>query len=491
MKYFIFISSIFIIISCTKEIIEPQSIQNPKFTLKVTSSEGGNVDNNGGEFLKGTNLKITANPNQNYKFKDWSGSVSSFDNPLNLTIQENLNIQANFTLNCTLDKFSITNWKLNSYQLRKLYFPKNMYEALEKIDPKHTDNIIDYGLKSISLDYNLDGYLDFISYRVDYSIENFTSKIKFYKSDCNGILTFDELNSNKFDGLVHGSKILTGDFNGDNYADLFLVGHGWDKPPFPGESPIMLLGSKEGLFSIKNFNEYKSAFHSAASGDLDKDGDLDIILTSGADFSYFLINDGNGNFKNDASIIIKNNRGTSRYTTEIFDVNKDGFEDIIIAGGEKIDYKSTNKFEDSPPIIYYGPNYNKDIVILPKLNFDFGSSQQNGFLQQNILSTLDLGFFDVDNDGIVEIFILRAGNNYQGWNIQILKQNKNEFIDVTTNFIEENYSNSEYPFSRMYFDDFDKDGKIEIKSEWEQSRNFKTKLYFNWEMDGGKFKRAK
>lgn len=485
-----FIFSLFFF-SCAKEVIEPQLIQIPKFTLKVTTSDGGKVDNVGGEFIKGTILKISATANQDYKFKEWIGDKPSTDNPLNLSINDNYSIQANFISNCKFEKVITKNWISNSYNLRKLYFPQNMYEALQNVDPKHTDNLIDYGLKSISVDYNSDGYLDFISYRVDYAIENFTSPIKFYLSDCNGILTYDKTNSNKFDGLVHGSKILTGDYNGDGYVDLFFVGQGWDKPPFPGESPIMLLGSKDATFSIKKFNEFKSAFHSTASGDLDKDGDLDLILTSGKDFTYFLLNDGKGNFNNNDNLISKNNRGSSRYTTEIFDINNDGFEDILVAGGEKIDYTIANKFEDSPPIIYYGPNYNSNIKILPKLNFSFGSSIQNGFLQQNISTTLDVGFYDIDNDSVKEIFILRAGNNYQGWHIQILKQSNNEFLDVTSKFIDDNYSDTLYPFSRMYFDDFDNDGKIEIKSEWEESRSFKTKLYYNWELEGGKFKRIK
>ena len=94
-----FIFSLFFF-SCAKEVIEPQLIQIPKFTLKVTTSDGGKVDNVGGEFINGTILKISATANQDYKFKEWTGDKPSTDNPLNLSINDNYSIQANFISNC-------------------------------------------------------------------------------------------------------------------------------------------------------------------------------------------------------------------------------------------------------------------------------------------------------------------------------------------------------------------------------------------------------
>ena len=38
-------------------------------------------------------------------------------------------------------------------------------------------------------------------------------------------------------GLVHPRKAIAGDFNGDGRLDIFVAGHGYDKPPFAGESP--------------------------------------------------------------------------------------------------------------------------------------------------------------------------------------------------------------------------------------------------------------
>ena len=89
-------------------------------------------------------------------------------------------------------------------------------------------HITNYGQNSVSIDYNHDGYLDFISYYSDYAIKDDRRLVKFFTSDCYGNLTFDEQNSNKFSGLTWGRKLITGDYNNDSYVDLVLIGTWWD-----------------------------------------------------------------------------------------------------------------------------------------------------------------------------------------------------------------------------------------------------------------------
>ena len=47
-------------------------------------------------------------------------------------------------------------------------------------------------------------------------------------------------------GLVHPRKALPGDFNGDGRLDIFVAGHGYDHPPFPGEWPALILSTEDG-----------------------------------------------------------------------------------------------------------------------------------------------------------------------------------------------------------------------------------------------------
>ena len=96
---FAFIS--LLILSCEKEqvtIEQPKPEQPLTHAVNVTLSpvEGGSVTPSGGTFTNGETVSFTATPAENYTFKNWSGSVSSTQNPLQLNIDGNKNITANF-----------------------------------------------------------------------------------------------------------------------------------------------------------------------------------------------------------------------------------------------------------------------------------------------------------------------------------------------------------------------------------------------------------
>jgi len=71
---------------------------NGPFALTVTA-EGGTVlkDPDQDKYLKGTKVKLTAVPkNDNFVFTKWSGGVSSSENPLTITITDEMEIHAKF-----------------------------------------------------------------------------------------------------------------------------------------------------------------------------------------------------------------------------------------------------------------------------------------------------------------------------------------------------------------------------------------------------------
>lgn len=459
-----------LVLSCSKE-SETPTPPDPviKFTLTVSAGEGGSISSNGGQYEKGSSVTITATPDSGYVFDKWSDGNT--DNPRTINIHSNLTLIANFSLECTATYYESQNLQRNSYAQRFIYHHKHIYEILGQIDSDHGDHVINYGTNSISADYNNDGYLDFISYYSDYAIEDDRRYVKFFLNDCNNNLVFDENNSGKFYGLVHGRKLIQGDYNSDGYIDLLLIGHGWDHPPFPGEYPVILFGNSDGIFSESRLTSFNGTFHSGASGDLDNDGDLDVILTSGPENSPILLNDGQGNFT-ESQMISNHNKGTSRYTTEIFDINDDGFEDIIIGGGENQDWTLSDGVIDSPPIIYYGPNYDENILILPNPNINYSV-------------VLDIGIIDLNADNLNEILLLRT-NNYQGWHIQVLSLSNGEYIDQTEEFIELNFGEGQ-PFYWMFIGDFDGDGTTELVSEWDPEISWKYPFYHRWDLINGKF----
>jgi hypothetical protein len=83
--------------TCSKDSSNPELQNNnsvQKYTLKVTAGEGGTVSTAGGTYEKGFKITVTANPDSEYVFANWSNGSTS--NPLDLTMNNNVTITANF-----------------------------------------------------------------------------------------------------------------------------------------------------------------------------------------------------------------------------------------------------------------------------------------------------------------------------------------------------------------------------------------------------------
>lgn len=87
----IILLSVLILFSCSKEASEPEII---RYTLTVTTSDGGSVSSTGGTFSQGTQVSVTATPNAGYRFSGWSNGSNT--NPLTLTLNSNISISATF-----------------------------------------------------------------------------------------------------------------------------------------------------------------------------------------------------------------------------------------------------------------------------------------------------------------------------------------------------------------------------------------------------------
>lgn len=71
----------------------------PQFTLTTSAGTGGSVSPSGANnYNSGTVVAVTATPNAGYQFSGWSGDASGTTNPLNVTVDANKTITANFTL---------------------------------------------------------------------------------------------------------------------------------------------------------------------------------------------------------------------------------------------------------------------------------------------------------------------------------------------------------------------------------------------------------
>ena len=237
--------------------------------------------------------------------------------------------------------------------------------------------------------------------------------VELYANDGTGQFTLaNEIFQHGIPELVHPRKVLPGDFNGDGRLDVFIAGHGYDREPFPGESPVLLLSSDAGLRIAEGLDDWVGYFHGAAAADVDDDGDADVVLT---DFfaPILLLNNGRGEFTDAPDRMPP--RGA--FTPELVDVDMDGYVDLLLAGHE-----DANRTE-----IYWGDR-----------------SGAYAHAEKTVLPTepgqdtvVDIDADDLNGDGIRDIVVTRTGggdNFYQGYYIQLLVgQGNRQFVDATEN----------------------------------------------------------
>jgi hypothetical protein len=454
-----------------------------QYTLTVTAGEGGTVSSQGGIFPQGTEVIVEAVPNSNYIFDSWSDG--STDNPKKIVVTADMSFTANFIFNCinNATELDLTN---TSYNLFDIKYPLTQSGIINMDMSYWLGDEWEYGFGGAFVDYNNDGILDIVGYRnnydnyIDYP-QDYTGyerkqPIRFFIGDCNGNFTPDDQNDNIYTGLVHGRKFLIGDFNNDNFVDFFLIGHGYDKEPFPGEFNKSLISDGNGGYMETEYTNLESFYHGGASGDFDNDGDLDVFVTdAGREKSVIFLNN-NGVFNSNTQLVDQNLM-QGLYNAELYDINKDGYLDII-AGGHDWTYEDVDTYNNTPLIIF-----GDGIDFIDNETLRLPESSISG---QGLVS--DFTFYDLDGDNSEEIILTRTGdsrtdsnNFYVGWSIQILTKDGTSYIDQTSNFINNSYDPTGSWIEWAIISDKDNDGKLEYFNTGYPN----TPDYLEWELNDG------
>ncbi len=102
------LSAFLFVYSCSAEedTTPPPQVQQPtpepeaeisQFTLTVTAGEGGTVSTEGGTYDEGTEITVTATPDDGYEFIEWDGNDNQ-SNSFTISVNSNITIQANFQI---------------------------------------------------------------------------------------------------------------------------------------------------------------------------------------------------------------------------------------------------------------------------------------------------------------------------------------------------------------------------------------------------------
>ena len=426
------------------------------YELTVEAGEGGTVDSQGGTIDSGKQISITATPNPEYVFVNWSNG--STNNPLSLTINSNQNITANFekkkyplTISIqgegTVTEEIISTGKTTEYDsgttVRLTAEPSQGWEfvgwsgAIESTDLevqllvseaktvsitfqmgnelaylteirrvrneiykiiRDEDDTIGV-IYALSIDLEDDGDLDlFVLTATPYNRS--LGKSFIFKNENN---FFEKINSGI--GVPMSINPLIEDFDNDGLEDIIIPNPGLDIEPFTGGSDFFLKQTQNGRFEDRSnlLPHYDEPDITAGSWylDLSNDGDLDVYFPQ-ANNNDFVMESGEDGFKKRIDFIVPK---LDRY--EITEENQTFF----VPGGAPFNITEGNSTQ------YY---YYTSMSQLTVSSGDFNGDGFDDLIFGGWNSSKD-GIFESENDNL--IFQVDPFGNKLNSSLKILYQN--------------------------------------------------------------------
>ena len=233
-----------------------------------------------------------------------------------------------------------------------------------------------------------------------------------YLGDADGNLTYSSwlfVDNREVPGLEGPNQVLNADYNNDGVLDFYFadtgVGNvdGQVNSYFLSQPDGTWLESSDTHLSHSNFVVWD---HGAATGDIDKDGDMDIVITEIHTWQnktafWCLMNDGTGFLKK------RKCGGAFAFGLELADMDGDGDLDALVGAHEK-------EYLDNAIPGITGIVWNDGIG-------NFSQKTKLPEYKKKYSGIPEISASDLDNDGDLDIVVSRVGEYYVGTAIQIIE----------------------------------------------------------------------
>ncbi len=330
-------------------------------------------------------------------------------------------------------------------------------------------------------DFDKDGDADFVFATTQYS--QIRQSVYIIENKGNGFYSLWK----KLNGFYWPRQSILGDYDGNGYIDFLVADQGYENPQtntYPGAELGIVYFYKDSAETklITNIKEYN---HAAASGDIDNDGDIDIITL---DSKY--INDGKGVFtKSDAIYASPTDlqpiKGLGYYHNVTADFDNDGKMDALFGCseifGDSIWDSNPRKYNGRSRVYWNdegnGKLYYSNTTVLP---MTYPATKDTFAIVD------DFKIIDFNSDGYVDIVNFRSCWRGNGYYIQFLRNNKDRtFTEVTETYLDNykyNIPNAK-PDEFLWlvwirFVDINNDGQLDLIGR-EQMGDSKTMKWIN------------
>ncbi|MDC1439511.1 VCBS repeat-containing protein [Flavobacteriaceae bacterium] len=408
---------VFSILSCGKE---SPVVADPviSFTLTVTSGVGGSVSSPGGKYESGTEITITATPNQGYVFTGWSNGSNS--NPIIINVNSNLEINPQFEqaivsrLEMSLDQNNVLMGEETNFTY--MAFDQNDAPLPDAIPTLSLSDSLFGRIENQRIITEYDGLLTIYG-RINEVVDSIQLDIQpdynnwktFYRPIENGLPDLSEVCDNG--GNCANTNSVKIDLNNDGKQDLLMhffkdrypLNQPYDGPSF--NRLVALVSNQDNVLENKTFEVFGSNIVDLSGGlsrnhkiyDLNQDGYMDVVFALNREDgrtccdtwdtqSVAVISNGDGSYRSESF-------GIEGFFHDV-DIHKDNNGDIsIIIGNDDWPTDNNRNFHSYK---YNGNSFSPYTTIVQ--NRDGGSissyEDDNGIVKYLVSSKDNLGGLD-------------------------------------------------------------------------------------------------